>query len=863
MLSMKKMAPSKPSKQRSTVASKIKNKMLNTSSFLKVSLKTNNKALALALQAQKEKSRQLEMEVVHLQKQVEALCFELAVKKYKQRKLLLILKEHHSNTLQHLDMVAELLSHNDSSRLPESCNALTRENRENVAPTWHNDQLVPQPENSRNLFCPNQNVEATTDLPERSTTEDVFGVLTRCSKTPDIYHENAEERRLSQRVQFCNNVTFCPSGSSLRNEVKQLSRAFSQSGSEINSVLHPQNKQTDENAMPPFSSDVNALSVSALETEPQLKQTDHTVLLNTSMEITQTNAVEIDAVESKVKKKAHSCKPKVAKSPQADGGSSADVPNGLDQRPKKGPAEISTQTVQQPPQEKVLDPQLPRTLSKNVKTSRIPKRDIHPKAPESNADRCDSASQGLDDYFSDPQAISLKPVGNEPKVYRRSETKVRRRAAVIQNVPSAAVLLLSCDDEICESRLEKILNKEEVENVEPRPPDGSTFYPEEAAHSESVENQLSEDGRKTQNKPTCSNSPDLDQDPSLTAEPHCKAEELPDAVAPSAGKQPSHSDLHPKTCGSSKRPLVETSEHNLQVLPAGQHDCLGSEYHKHKKSRREEAKGSRKKKTLLEKLADDSDTRQKKKTDNSNNKVSSENEAGLYQACRDEAPVCSIYGPKARRVGRDDLQPLHSQASRDICEIVHDPKASKAREDPKPHRKTKVCTVSETRKHKEKCVPLRPSIWDKSKSVSPNGTRTSITSDETAHQNVGDLLLDVPLPWMVGDLSTGETESNSLPSSPTRSTSPRLAVTEDASKASPAGRVLTMATNNFTSPDKENVGRGRRRNCFVDYKEPPLNSKIRRGDKFTDTSFLSSPLYKHGKKKRKKTEGCPVKSSNK
>ena len=43
--------------------------------------------MALALQGQKERSRQLEMEVVHLQKQVEALCFELAASKYKERKL--------------------------------------------------------------------------------------------------------------------------------------------------------------------------------------------------------------------------------------------------------------------------------------------------------------------------------------------------------------------------------------------------------------------------------------------------------------------------------------------------------------------------------------------------------------------------------------------------------------------------------------------------------------------------------------------------------------------------------------------------------------------------------------------------------
>lgn len=60
---------------------------LDTSSFFKVSLKTNNRALARALELQKERCRQLETDIVYLQKHVETLYFELASKKYEKRKL--------------------------------------------------------------------------------------------------------------------------------------------------------------------------------------------------------------------------------------------------------------------------------------------------------------------------------------------------------------------------------------------------------------------------------------------------------------------------------------------------------------------------------------------------------------------------------------------------------------------------------------------------------------------------------------------------------------------------------------------------------------------------------------------------------
>lgn len=120
MFHVKKMGP-KPISVQESAASKIKNKLnslsshsfqhisvlsifcilmlcslsliiLDTSSFFKVSLKTNNRALARALELQKQRCRQLEMEILSLHKQNDILCFDLASKKYKQKRLVGLFK---------------------------------------------------------------------------------------------------------------------------------------------------------------------------------------------------------------------------------------------------------------------------------------------------------------------------------------------------------------------------------------------------------------------------------------------------------------------------------------------------------------------------------------------------------------------------------------------------------------------------------------------------------------------------------------------------------------------------------------------------------------------------------------------------
>ncbi|XP_055734440.1 uncharacterized protein sgo2 [Salvelinus fontinalis] len=328
MLPGKKPMPSKAAKHNSlTVASKIKTKILNTSSFFKVSLKTNNKALALALVAQRERSRQLEVEAVCLRKQVESLNFDLAIRRFKHKQLIIILKDFQRNTLDNLERAVDLFSDkNDAPEVSEDHNKPPPDKKEEHDQMERVAVQIPLiiAEQSRDLVSPSKQTSTSQEVvvnDRRTTSTKSFGTQSRSSESnASKDSSNKMEQQVDNTLKSTQKRTSRQS-SSLKDEVEKWSKIYFDTGLDPIPAVLPSVVSTTNILQPSGTDKVvhhpNSLKMEttlALAIKATVGEAEKTTINDTEMEITiGDSAAEIVTVETKPKKAGGPKKLKVPK----------------------------------------------------------------------------------------------------------------------------------------------------------------------------------------------------------------------------------------------------------------------------------------------------------------------------------------------------------------------------------------------------------------------------------------------------------------------------------------------------------------------------------------------------------------------
>nr|XP_056713672.1 shugoshin 1 [Euleptes europaea] len=136
-------------------------------------------------------------------------------------------------------------------------------------------------------------------------------------------------------------------------------------------------------------------------------------------------------------------------------------------------------------------------------------------------------------------------------------------------------------------------------------------------------------------------------------------------------------------------------------------------------------------------------------------------------------------------------------------------------------------------------------------SIGKNGSNTSVTRKNSGPNAVMKIAEDV-----AGSVFTVEDKEKEHISSSENISFKTDKPSEDLQKFCHLGDITNLASSStrtrnshppITTGEKDSSHHRRRCTGSMSYKEPPLNRKLRRGDPFTDTGFLNSPIFKEKK----------------
>ncbi|XP_059896834.1 uncharacterized protein sgo2 isoform X1 [Gadus macrocephalus] len=883
------------------LASKIKNKMLNSSSFFKISLKTNNRALAVALQAQREKSNNLQMEIIGLLKQVDALLFERASMRYKHKQLVLMVKGLRSTTMHQLSSMADILSSED-----DDCN------------NQHDDADGGDVENKSLLPCQPQPLTEAHHSPIKTLvdlTNTISGVQGQPSNDMKIDKEG--ENTSDEAGQLAQWRTTSQS-SSLREDVEQYSRT--QPGRDSHSMLPscPQNSHTpaavvaSENKRLSVSVDLQKSSAQELtttasnnnnNTTTSNNDNDHrggqevTLLLNTTMEMTVRDATEIIIVDTK-KKSRKTNEPKIKD--QAAPVVKAKKEKKRNKKPGRPEDRDSTECGLVETQH-VHTAALPLSEDRteeasgtNKVVSRIPRfgkakacdgPNTIQKKPQSYPSIALPEYSGCDVVEPDRHVPTVREDarwspnhvfsedGNAKKKLRRTNVAsnpprvIKRKTPIpLMNLSNAETQRTSngktteeVDTAYSDAFSGQLLESQQLpvasnDNTPFELGGGDLGFPE-AGHPESKDLNLNRELRKTfvvtrDGSPWESFSPDISTGASILTPSSASrgSEGQQDASVASSPRQVSEATLHrfsgPNYCDKvdvsdqthlpRKRPYEEVQGHEatcsngIRAAWSEQSACpFNVRKKKVEKSRHQQSHSPQGYGPQDQELPPHQDDTQTGKV------------------VLDGTHKKSILSLRTSRVAAgtyNEESPQHIAETVDVSPDTWVPK--------------RLPPPSRSKKSNSKKIFSTSSGTTRKNFVAFDNKRMSdvLASDGGMDQCLTSLLLDERPPWETPDVSLRDLdmEDHYVPS-------PKKAVlaTVPGLKEPPpntvnaftARRGLMSVTNTITDSGDAG-GRTRRPKASVNYKEPGLTCKLRRGDSHTDTSLLMAPIYKEKKKKK-------------